>query len=152
MSLMITDFLQLFTCSPVKNVRPVCSENNSSSITVSVWLSISCVAATTHILIYKLRSYFFAYDIYCTNFSPVTFTNVEIRPKIFWLFLTLLSNLCQISRAYLVSVSDYCTWTKTTTQKNWVFWSYLFKIQVMITSLIEMLELKKTVHMTTCIM
>ena len=35
-------------------------------------------------------------------------------------------------------------------QKNWFFWSNPYKIEVMITSLIEMLELPNFGHMATC--
>ena len=41
------------------------------------------------------------------------------------------------------------TWTKSTPQKNWSFWLNPYKIEVMITSLIEMLELANFGHMTT---
>ena len=51
----------------------------------------------------------------------------------------------------LVPVPTYLTWTKTTPQKNWLFWSNLYKIEV-ITSLIEMLDLPNFGHMTTSTM
>ena len=38
--------------------------------------------------------------------------------------------------------------TKTTPQKKWFFWSNPYKIEVMITSPIEMLELPNFGHMT----
>ena len=123
--LMIADLVQLFTCFPVKDVRPVCSENNSSNITVSVWLSIiSCVAATTHIFIYELRPYFFAYDIsnpILPVFPLYVLQTWNLDSKLSDLNLTLLSHRCQISRVYLEPVSDYCTWTKTTPQKKMGF-------------------------------
>ena len=66
------------------------------------------------------------------SFSPVTFTNVGLSPQN---FLT--------SSLYLVPVPSYWTWTKTTPQKKCFFWSNLYKIVIMITSLIEMLQWPK---------
>ena len=69
--------------------------------------------------------------------------------KTFWLFvLTLLPHWCKISGFYLEPVPNYLTWTKTTRQKKRFFWSNPYKIEVMITSLIEMLELPNFGHMT----
>ena len=59
-----------------------------------------------------------------------------------------MSQWCEISRPYLVPVPNY--WTSTnTTPKKWFFWSNPYKVEVMITSLIEMLKLPKIGHMTT---
>ena len=65
-------------------------------------------------------------------------------------FLNFGSNsfLCKVSRPYLVLVSNYWIWTKSTPQKNWFFWSDPYKIKVMITSLREVLEILKFGHMT----
>ena len=49
-------------------------------------------------------------------------------------------NWCKVSSLYLVAVPNYGTWTKTTPQKMWFYWPNLYKIEVVITSLIEMLE------------
>ena len=56
---------------------------------------------------------------------------------------------CKNPKPCLVQVPNYLTWTKSTPQKNWFFWANHYKIEVMITSLIEMLELPYFVHMTT---
>ena len=70
--------------------------------------------------------------------------------KTFWLLvLTLLPYWCKISRLYLVPVPNYWTWTKTTLQKKWFFWSNPYKTKIMIPSSIEMLELPNFGRMTT---
>ena len=88
-----------------------------------------------------------------TSFSPVTSTNVEISPQNFLTFnFNPFVTLVLISMPYLVPVPNYWTWTKTKPQKSVFFWSYPYKIEVMIimiTSLIEILELPKFGHMTT---
>ena len=72
------------------------------------------------------------------QFSPCNF----YKRRTFWLLvLTLLPDRCKISRSYLVPVPNYLTWTKTTPQKKYFFWSNPYKIKVMITSLMEMQEL-----------
>ena len=87
-----------------------------------------------------------------TSFSPVTSTNVGFGRKTFWiLVLILLPNYCKISSSYLVPVPNYWTWTKTTSQKKRFFWSNPYKIEVIITFLIEMLQLLNFGHMTTSI-
>ena len=73
-----------------------------------------------------------------TSFSPVTSTNVGISPKN---FLTLLPHWCEIPSLYLMPVPNYWTWTKTAPQKKQFFRSNPYKIEVVITSLTEMLEL-----------
>ena len=66
----------------------------------------------------------------------------ELLHKSFWsLVLTLFPHWCIISRPYRVPVPNYLCWTNNIPQKNWSFWSNLYIIKVMITSLIEMLEL-----------
>ena len=75
-----------------------------------------------------------------TSFSTVTSLNVRIIPKTFWLLvLILLPHRCKILSPYLVPVPNYWTWTKTTPQKKWFFWSNPYKIELKISSLIEML-------------
>ena len=63
---------------------------------------------------------------------------LELVSKTFWLLvLTLFPHCCKISRRYLVVLLNYWTWTKTIPQKIWFFWSNFSKIEVMITSLVE---------------
>ena len=85
-----------------------------------------------------------------TSFSPVTSTNKEISPKNFMTvssdsFTTLLSKVKVIASASpkLLNLNqDYSS-------KKCFFWSNPYKIEIMITSLIEMLELPNVGHMTT---
>ena len=85
-----------------------------------------------------------------TSFSSVTSGNLRISPKTFWLLvLILLPHWCKISSLYLVPVANYWTWTNNTPQKKQFFWSNSYKIEVMITSFTEMLELPNFDHMTT---
>ena len=49
----------------------------------------------------------------------------------------------------LVPIPDYWTWTKSNFQKKCFFWLNPYKTEVMITSLIEMLEIPNFGHMTT---
>ena len=69
-----------------------------------------------------------AYDVivYLTLFS------LGISPKlILWLLvLTLLPHWYKMSMPYLVPVANYWTWTKTTPQKNWFFWSNPIKLRL----------------------
>ena len=82
-----------------------------------------------------------------TLYLPQTY---KLAPKTFKrLVLTLLTHWCKIPRPYLVPLPNYWTWTKTTLQKNWFFRSNPYKIEVMITFLIEMLELPNFGHVTT---
>ena len=84
-----------------------------------------------------------------TSFSPVTST-YELVPKTFWLLvLTFLPHWYKTSRSYLVPVPNYWTSTDRTPQKHCLFWSNPYKIGVMITSVIEMLELPNFGHMIT---
>ena len=73
----------------------------------------------------------------------------ELSPKTFWLLVsTPLSHLCKISRSYLVTVSNYWTWTRSAPQKNRSLWSNSYKIKVMVTSPIVMIELSNFGHTT----
>ena len=54
---------------------------------------------------------------------------------------------CKISSLYLAPVSNYWTWTKTTSQRKRYFWWNPYKIEVVITSFIEMLQLPNFGHM-----
>ena len=85
-----------------------------------------------------------------TRFSHVTPTNVWISPQNFLTFsFKPFATLMQIYSSYLVSVPNYWTWTKTTPQKKWFIWSNGYKLEVMINSLIEMLELPNFSQVTT---
>ena len=85
-----------------------------------------------------------------TSFFPITSTNVGISPKNFLAFsFNPLTHWCKISGLYLVPVRNYWTWTKITPQKKQFFWSKQYKIEVMITSLIEMLQLPNFAHINT---
>ena len=66
--------------------------------------------------------------------SPKNFLNFSFNP-----FDTVLKNVKAIS-----SGSPTCTWTKSTPPKKLFFWSNPYKIEIMITSLIEMLESRVT--------
>ena len=75
---------------------------------------------------------------------------LPLFPLYFWiLVLTFLAQWCEISSSYLVPIQNYWTQTKTTSQKKWFLRSNPYKIKVMTTSLIEMLDLRNFVHMTT---
>ena len=83
-----------------------------------------------------------------TSFCHVTSANVGSRPpKTFWLLVsTPLPHFCKISRPYLVP------WTMSTPQKKKkkrFLWSNPYKIKVMITSLIVVLDLPNFGHMST---
>ena len=88
-----------------------------------------------------------------TSFSPVTSTNVEISPQNFLTFnfnrfVTLVLNFNAIPS----TSTKLLNLNQDQTSKKWFFWSYPYKIEVMIimiTSLIEMLELPNFGHMTT---
>ena len=85
-----------------------------------------------------------------TSFSPVASTNVGFSLQTFWhLVLTLLPHCCKISSSCLLPVQNCWTITKTTPQKKQFFLSNPYKIEVMITFLIEMLQLPNFGHMTT---
>ena len=91
-----------------------------------------------------------------TSFSPVTCTTVGITPKTSWLLvLALFPYCCNISSLYLAPVTNYWTWTKTTPhpcpppKKKRFLWSNPYKIEYMITSLTEKLELPNFGHMIT---
>ena len=60
-------------------------------------------------------------------------------------FKTFLPRWCKISRPYLVSVPNHWTWTKTTPENKQCFWSKPYTIDVVKTSLIELLELQTLV-------
>ena len=83
------------------------------------------------------------------QFFPCDFCKRWLARKTFRLLvLILLPHWCKISSIYLVPVQNYQTRTKTTPQKKRFFWSNPYKIEVTITSLIEMLESPIFGHMT----
>ena len=79
------------------------------------------------------------------SFSHVTSTNVGISPLSFEIlnsFVTLVQNFKAIPSAN----SKFWTWTMSNSQKNRFFWSNLYKIKVMITSLIVIIVIKLWSH------
>ena len=62
------------------------------------------------------------------------------RRQLLSFLLTLLPHMCKISKSFLVPVPSYWTWTKTTLKKIVFFWSYPYKTEVVVASLIEKLE------------
>ena len=84
-----------------------------------------------------------------TTSSPVTFAKVGISPKNFWLLIsTLLTHLCKISRPYVSASPKLLNLNQEHPSKNVFFWSNPYKIEIMLTSLIEILELLNFGHMT----
>ena len=82
-----------------------------------------------------------------TSFSPANSTNVGNSPKNF-LTATLVSNFKIITSASL----KLLTLNQDHPLKKCFSWSNSYKIEVMITSLIEMVELTNFGHMTTLTM
>ena len=83
------------------------------------------------------------------QFSPCYFYKRKTYPhKTFWI---LVLNLFPLSREILkpnqLQILTYWTRTNTTPQEKWFFWSKLYKIELIIHSLIEMLELPDFAHM-----
>ena len=75
---------------------------------------------------------------------------LELASKTFFLLDSfLLPHFCKFSRPYPVPVPNCWTWTKSISWNNCLFWSNPYKIEVMITSLKEMLELPYFGHITT---
>ena len=95
-------------------------------------------------------------EVFCKNVAKFTRKHLcqcvwhRYFPVNFAKFLTttFLPQLCKISRPYLVSVWNSWTWTKSTPQKNWLFWWNPYRIEIVITSVIKMLELPSFGHMT----
>ena len=84
-----------------------------------------------------------------TSFSPAISTNVRINPQNFLNFsLTLLTDWCEISSFYLAPLPNDWAWSKTTPEKRFFWWNP-YKIEVMINSLLQMLEIPNFHHMTT---
>ena len=81
------------------------------------------------------------YQFFPFIFYKLWNTPPPCKKNLTYSFNLLLSHWYNISRPYLVPVANHWTWTKCTPQKIWFFWSNPYKIEVMITSLIERLEL-----------
>ena len=82
------------------------------------------------------------------QFSPITSTNAEVRPQDFVTFsfntfATLMSNC----KAILSASTRSLNLNQDHPQKKWFFWSNPYKIEVIITSLIEINELPDFGHM-----
>ena len=85
-----------------------------------------------------------------TRFSPVTSTNVGISPQNFLTFSFNLSvRLVQNFKAIPNASPKLLNLSQDYPSKKWFFWSYPYKIEVMITYLIELLELPNFGHVTT---
>ena len=83
-------------------------------------------------------------------FEALTLFRMGGKPTSIPLFVSmLLLHWSKISRPYLVPVPNYWNWTKSTSQKYWFFWSNPCNIGVMMTSVIEMLELPNFGYMNT---
>ena len=104
------------------------------------WLSYNCAK-------------FHHYRICMTDFREggLFFPPIREQPRKSpsWIRLTLSTDWWKISSLYVVSVPNYWTLTKSISQKKWFFWSNLYKIEVMITSVIQMQQLPNFGHMTT---
>ena len=74
-----------------------------------------------------------------TSFSPVTSANIGISPKNFLTF-----SFNPFALPHIVELEP-----KPPLKKKWFFWSNPYKIEVVITSLIEMLQLPNFGHMNT---
>ena len=84
-----------------------------------------------------------------TSFSPVTSTNVGICLLNFLTFsFNAFATLLQNFKAILSASPKLLNLNQDHPSKKWFFWSNPYKIKVMITSLIEMLELPNFSHMT----
>ena len=85
-----------------------------------------------------------------TSFSPVTSTNVGISSKNFLTFsFNIFATMVWNFKAIPSASPKLLAWIKTFPQNKWFFWSSLYKTEVMIISLIEMLELPNFSHITT---
>ena len=74
----------------------------------------------------------------------------ELSLHTFWLLvLTFFPHWHRISNPCLVPVPNYWTWTNTISQINWFLRRNPCKIEVMITSPIDMLEIPNFGHITT---
>ena len=83
-----------------------------------------------------------------TIFSLQLLQTQELAPKTFLLsFLTLWPHWCKISRPKLVPVQIIELEARAPLKKSF-FWSNSWNIEIMITSLVEMLELPNFGHMT----
>ena len=81
------------------------------------------------------------------NFKYISLKKCHITLK---LFIISQSSRHETSvTLFRMGSSNSWTWTKTTPQKEWLFWSNPYKIVVMITTFTEMLELSNSDRMIT---
>ena len=81
---------------------------------------------------------------------PLTSTNVGISPHNFLVFsFNPFATLVQNFKATPNANPKLLNLNQDDPSKKWVFWSNPYKIDVMVTSLIEMLQLPNFGHMTT---
>ena len=87
-----------------------------------------------------------------TSFSPVTSTNVRISPQIFLTFrFNTFDRLVQNFKFVPSASPKLLNFNKDHPSKKRFFWSNPYNIEVMITSLIQTLELPNFGHVTTSI-
>ena len=87
-----------------------------------------------------------------TSFSPVTTKNVGLSPQNFLTFsFNPFATLLQSFKVIPSASPKLLNLNQDHPSKKWFFWSNPYKIDVMVTSLIEMLELPNFGHMTTSI-
>ena len=87
-----------------------------------------------------------------TSFSPVTSTNVRFGPQIFLTFnFNPFATLVQNFKFVPGASPKLLNLNQDHPSKKQFFWSNPYKIEVMITFLIEMLQLPNFGHMTTSI-
>ena len=85
-----------------------------------------------------------------TSFSPVTSTNVGIRPQYFLTFSFDPFATLMLNFKFVPSVSPkLLNLNQDHPSKKWFFSSNPYKIEVVIASLIEMLQLPNLGHMNT---
>ena len=73
----------------------------------------------------------------------------DLAPKSFWLLvLIFLPHWCKISGPYVVPVPTVLNLNQDYPSRNMFFWSNPYKIEVLLTSVIEMLQLRNFGHMT----
>ena len=85
-----------------------------------------------------------------TSFFSVTSAKVGISPQNFLTFsFKFFATLVQNFKFAPSASPNYWSWTMTTRLKQRYFWSNPYIIEIMITSLTEMLELPNFGHMTT---
>ena len=114
---------------------------NAQKISHDIYLGPSIKCARILLWIFQSSS-IHAFSV-CDLFDLIT-----LLP--FWLCsFAIVSSYCFPSEIQkFITHLNPITWTKTTLQKKRFFWSNPYKIEVMITSLLEILELPNFGHMT----